>query len=53
MSIKISDMGIVFFLRFSGGKWKAMKVIEETLPGSGIMIRIGAYTNQGRQSCIR
>ncbi len=25
-------MGIVFFLRFLGGKWKAMKVIEETHP---------------------
>ena len=25
-------MGIVFFLRFRGGKWKAMKVIEETHP---------------------
>jgi len=32
MSIKISDMGIVFFLRFRGGKWKSMKVIEEAHP---------------------
>jgi len=35
----VAMMGLVFFLRFRGGKWKSLKVIEEAPPGppSGIV----------------
>lgn len=29
----VAMMGLVFFLRFRGGKWKSLKVIEEAPPG--------------------
>ena len=28
-SAYITALGVIFFVRFRGGKWKAMKVIEE------------------------
>ncbi len=31
--IMVAVMGLVFFLRFRGGKWKTLKVIEEGPPG--------------------